>query len=424
MRFPHYVAALLCVSALTWASGQNSKPAAPNEEDSLRDALSDAGGSSVDFIRALERHLAKFPNTEHRADIERAILKAAMEANDEVRIVEYGERVLARESTELKVLERVIRALLAFNDKTRAARALTYAKRYEDGVRDFEKDQPGSRTSLARWREDIDRGYGRAFMLEARALGTLGRMEEALATARKAYGVYPCSDAAREVARLLERAGKDEEAIRYYAEAFSIPDSRARDADRASDRIRMGTLYRRLKGSEAGLGDLVLEAYDHATQLTKERELRLRQLDPNARLTNPMDFTLTGLQGDKLPLSSLKGKVVVMDFWATWCGPCKVQHGLYEQVKQNFKNRYDVVFLSINTDDERDGVADFLAEHKWDKKVYFEDGLSSALRIESIPTSILINRRGDIESRMNGFVPDRFVAQLTQRIRQALGDRQ
>jgi thiol-disulfide isomerase/thioredoxin len=110
-----------------------------------------------------------------------------------------------------------------------------------------------------------------------------------------------------------------------------------------------------------------------------------------------------------------------MDFWATWCGPCRTQHPLYEQVKARFAKSGDVVFLSINTDESRAGVPAFLAEQKWDRKnTYYEDGLSEAMRIGSIPTTVITDRKGSIVSRMNGFVPDRFVEMLTDRINRAL----
>jgi thioredoxin-related protein len=54
--------------------------------------------------------------------------------------------------------------------------------------------------------------------------------------------------------------------------------------------------------------------------------------------------------------------------------------------------------------------------------VYFEDGLSRALRIATIPTTIVIEKRGQVFSRMNGYVPERFVDLLTGRIRDALRD--
>jgi thiol-disulfide isomerase/thioredoxin len=259
-------------------------------------------------------------------------------------------------------------------------------------------------------------------VLQARAHGNLGRMEQALALARKSFDTYPNAESAREIGRWLSRTGREAEAAPHYADAFTIPDPRQTDADRAADRARLGELYRKLNGSEKGLGDVVLESYDRTTALLKERKLRLRQLDPNAQVSNPMEFTLTGLQGDKLAMSSLRGKVVILDFWATWCGPCRVQHPLYEKVKQRFKNRSDVVFLSVNTDESRGVVPDFVEENGWDKRVYFEGGLAAALRISSIPTTVLINKRGEIHSRMNGFIPERFVEMLSERIEQALAE--
>jgi thiol-disulfide isomerase/thioredoxin len=256
--------------------------------------------------------------------------------------------------------------------------------------------------------------------LQARATGNLGRTAEAAALAQSSYDTYPTAEAARESARWMARSGKYEEAVRRYADAFTISDPRSTDADRASARASMGELYRKLRGSETGLGDLVLEAYDRTTTLLAERRFKLRQADPNLQVTNPAEFTLTGLDGDKLALASLRGKVLVMDFWATWCGPCLAQHPLYQEVKRNFKDRSDVVFLSIDTDEERDGVREFLEAHKWEKKVYFEDGLGSVLRVSSIPTTILMDRKGEVISRMNGFIPERFVEMLTERIREAL----
>jgi thiol-disulfide isomerase/thioredoxin len=261
------------------------------------------------------------------------------------------------------------------------------------------------------------------YSLQARAQGNLGRTGEALALAQKSFETYPNAEAAREIGRWLSRTGKEAEAVQWFAYAFTIPDARQDDKTRAADRARLGELYRKLHdGSEKGLGDVVLEAYDKSFAIVTERQMRLSRLDPNSRVTDPMKFTLSGLQGDKLELASLKGKVVVMDFWATWCGPCRVQQPLYEQVRNRFKDRPEVVFLSINTDETRESVAPFIEENRWDKRVYFEDGLGQALQISSIPTAVLINKRGEIHSRMNGFIPERFVEMLSERIEQALAE--
>lgn len=114
--------------------------------------------------------------------------------------------------------------------------------------------------------------------------------------------------------------------------------------------------------------------------------------------------------------------LTIVDFWATWCGPCRVQHPLYDEVKKRFAGRNDVVFLAISTDEDKSLVEPFLEKQKWNKAVYFEDGLSSVLKVNSIPTTVIFNKRGEVASRMNGFVPERFVDMLTGRIQQILAE--
>ncbi len=390
------------------------------EQRALSQILAEAGSSPIEMVRALEAHLAKFPQSTKRAELERVLAKAAIENKDDRRIILYGERVLAREQDDLQLLDRVARALLASDAKETSERALKYAQRYEQLVAEMRKKPSDSRGGQAQWQEELDRGSARALALEARATGNLGKMEEAVSLAKKAYAVVPTSESAREIGRWLARLGKEEEAIPYIADAFVLADPKSSDADRASDRKRMGELYRKLKGSEKGLGDLILEAYDRTSLQMAERKSKLGQSDPNIEASSVLDFTLSGLKGDKLRLESFKGKAVVFDFWATWCGPCRAQHPLYEEVKQRYRMNSDVAFVSVDTDENRALVAPFVKDQKWSQSIYFEDGLVRKLDINSIPTTVVLNRHGEIVSRMNGFVPDRFVDMLSDRIQEAL----
>ncbi|PYT32400.1 MAG: hypothetical protein DMG57_02040 [Acidobacteria bacterium] len=411
---------LLLLLALT-AAAQQKDPSASEDAD-LNAALAEAGSSQVDFIRALENHLAKYPDSTKRPEIERALVKASIESKDEKRIVLYGEHVLDREAGDPQILDRVTRALLSNESKESAERALKYAKRYEEQVAGLRKQPPVGHFSKADWLMELDRGVARALVLEARATGNLGKYEDALALARKSYQEYPTAEGTREIAKWLVKLGRDEEAITRYADAFTISDSRNTDSARTQDRIRMGDLYKKLKGSEKGLGDLILESYDRTTALVGERKLRMREADPNAQAASVMDFTLPALDGDALKLSTLKGKTVIFDFWATWCGPCRAQHPLYAEAKRNFAENPDVVFISVNTDEDRELVSPFLKENHWEIPVYFEDGLSRLMQVTSIPTTIIVNKHGEVASRMNGFIADRFVDMLAERIHQALKD--
>jgi thiol-disulfide isomerase/thioredoxin len=417
--------AVLILAMLAWAQNKPPGPPTPDpntgESQDLSQAVSDAGNSPVDFIRGLEKHLAKYPNTTRRNEIERALVKAAIDARDDKRVIEYGERVLVREPNDMQVLEKVIRALLVTDARDTSERALKYATHYEELLRQTRNQPAPGHMSEVQWHEEVDKGLGRVLACEARATGNLGKIDEAIVLARQGYEIYPSAEAAREIGRWLVRAGHDKDALAPYADAFAIPDSRNTDIDRAKDRAQLGDIYRRVYGSEKGLGDLILEAYDRTSGVMAARRLRLRQNDPNAQANNVMEFTISGVDGAKLSLASLKGKAVVFDFWATWCGPCRMQHPLYEEVKQRFHGSPDVVFLSVNTDDERDVVKPFLEENHWEQQhVYFEDGLSRVLAINSMPTTIVLNRHGEVISRMNGFVPERFVDMLTDRIKDAL----
>jgi len=218
--------------------------------------------------------------------------------------------------------------------------------------------------------------------------------------------------------RWLSRSGKNLEAVSHLADAFTIEDPNSSEVDRGKDRVRMAELYAKVNGSEKGLGDLILQAYDRTQALVSERVARLKSQDPNAGAAQILDFTLTAVKGEPLKLSSLKGKVVVLDFWATWCGPCRVQHPIYEKVQQRFKDNPNVVFLALATDEDRSLVAPILKERGWGGRNYFDAGLATKLDVSSIPTTIIVDKAGNIASRMNGFVPERFADLLTERINQ------
>ncbi|MBM3812417.1 MAG: redoxin domain-containing protein [Acidimicrobiia bacterium] len=394
---------------------------ADKEQAALRQALAEAGNSQVDFLRALEQHLFQFPETSQRAELERAIVKAAIEVKDNRRIILYGERVLPRDPENRDLLERVSRLLLADEDKEKNERALEYARRLEKAAEGWQGPGPGEK-GAAVFAEQRAIARNKALVYQARATGNLGNTQEAEQLARRAYDGYPTGGAAREIARWLERQDKLEAAVQQLADAFTLPDPATDEQQRRQDRERLGAMHRKWKGSEAGLGDIILASFDRTHARLDALRARGSEIDPNANADTVMEFTITALEGHKLKMESLLGKVVILDFWATWCTPCRAQQPLYEQVAQRFHDRPEVVFLNINTDEDRSLVKPFLDKAGWNKKVYFEDGLSMLLRVTNIPTTIVIGRKGEIVSRMNGFVEHRFVDMLSDRIRSALGE--
>jgi thiol-disulfide isomerase/thioredoxin len=394
------------------------------EQFELSQAVSEAGTSSIDRIRALEQHLKKYPDSKQRPLIEKELVKSATEMNDNPRIVLYGEKVLQREPPPdegdvMQMLDRVTRALVDKSDLEPARRAIGYAKRYENDVTVLRaKMEPPGHLTPAQWSEELDKAMARALALEARATGYAGDPEAASRTARKSWETYPTGEGARETAFWLTELGRNAEAIEFYSDAFALEDSRNTPADRARDRTRLGGLYSGLHGSEKGLGEVILEAYDRTAALLNLRRANLKAKDPNSQATDIEDFILPAVDKSAPPLvvSALKGKTVVMDFWATWCVPCRAQQPLLEKLEMRYADAPDVVFVAANADEDPSLVAPFLKEQGWKTQGYFEAGLARQLVVSSIPTVLVIDPNGQISSRMIGFIPERFEQMLAERI--------
>jgi thiol-disulfide isomerase/thioredoxin len=405
---------LLCVSALAQA------PAATEaEKQELAAAVEEANTSGFDMIRALETHLRKYPNTPLRPEIFNLIAKAAVETGDDARIVKYGEPTLAVTPNDVTLLDRVSRALLDAGGRENVSRALGYAKRYEDYVI---RVRVPTGSDPVKNQEDHDRAMEAALLYQTRAYRILGDYDQARRYAALAYIAYPEESSARAWSEALEFQGKHEEAIARLADAFAIADPRASDEARSADRKQLGEMYRKLHdGSKKGLGDEILAAYDRTSEIMNKRTSQLRALDPNIGVTDPMKFTLGALGGGKLDLATMRGKVLIFDFWATWCVPCRAQHPLYEEVKRRFRDRNDVVFLAVDTDEDQQLVAPFLEAQHWSSNVFFDSELVRLLDISSIPATLIADKQGHLASRMDGFSASRFVDQLTARIQAALG---
>jgi thiol-disulfide isomerase/thioredoxin len=405
-------------NALLAQAPQTAKPpqsALEQERQDLTLAVQQAGPSSVDFIRALERHLRKYPDSRMKTQIDRALFRAAKEMNDEIRIAKYGEALLAADPSDISLLEDTGKAMNSFDDPKLSVKALDYGKKLETLLRQNKQVPDNAARDAGKEQLEQSRQLGNALLIQADATGISGNFTAASDLARKSFELFAQAEAARSAGRWLGELGKYDEAVEYYADAFALSDSAKAHA---GDRSRMAELYLKAHPTQSGLGDTVLAAYDRMTVVAAERNKVLKSSAPSS----PIEYKLTGLDGKTLALDSLKGKVIVMDFWATWCGPCRQQHPLFEKVKAQFKSDARVAFLEINNDDDSSVVAPFLDQHRWDRDVYFANGLAQTLDIQSIPTTVLLGKDGNVYSKMIGFNPDTFAGLLTSRIQDALSE--
>ncbi len=128
----------------------------------------------------------------------------------------------------------------------------------------------------------------------------------------------------------------------------------------------------------------------------------------NGNGTAAPDFVARDLAGQEVTLSTLRGQVVVIDFWASWCGPCKKSLPALAEIARRCAAR-GAVFLAVNLDEDRKNVERFLKQTRLDGlRVLLDPGGNAvAARYEppSMPTTYLIDRDGVIRYVHAGYKP-------------------
>jgi thiol-disulfide isomerase/thioredoxin len=116
-------------------------------------------------------------------------------------------------------------------------------------------------------------------------------------------------------------------------------------------------------------------------------------------------FQGSSMQGAAISLEALKGKVVVLNFWATWCKPCRMEFGKLNKLVEKYKGQ-DVVFLSITTDSKEEAEA-LLKKKKLNTTVIpSSKKILELYKVQMLPTNIVIDKEGKITGALVGYTPE------------------
>lgn len=130
------------------------------------------------------------------------------------------------------------------------------------------------------------------------------------------------------------------------------------------------------------------------------------------------DFALKSVDGKTVKLSDYKGKVVILDFWATWCPPCRKGIPDLIELKNEFgKKGVEIIGISVDAKNTIAEVPSFVKDKKINYPVVYADQkvVSDYGGIESIPTSFIVDKSGKIVNKMIGLYPkDTYVAEINK----------
>ena len=139
---------------------------------------------------------------------------------------------------------------------------------------------------------------------------------------------------------------------------------------------------------------------------SKESEANIK---PESNRRKAPNFSLKDANGDTVNLVDYRGKVVLVNFWATWCGPCKYEMPWFVEFEQKYKDR-DFAVLGVSMDDDGwKSVKPYITEHKINYRVMIGSEVISQQfgDIDSLPTSFILDRQGRIAATHVGLVDKR-----------------
>src|SRR5699024_850326 len=148
---------------------------------------------------------------------------------------------------------------------------------------------------------------------------------------------------------------------------------------------------------------LLLGTLNAKSAIIGNSEISVLQEEQDPPVTKAPDVTFKNSKGEEVKISELKGKVVFINFWATWCPPCRIEMPTINKLYKEFKDNEDMVFLIVDADNKSDKCSEFTADKSYAFPIYVPAGNIPYVYFSgALPTTVMINKTGEIVFRHAG----------------------
>jgi len=222
------------------------------------------------------------------------------------------------------------------------------------------------------------------------------KLPETASDAQKRGAAYYQSVYWQAVGKVAEAELRKLDALTAYQTALVLrPNPPA-----AKDELNTNTqrLWKELGGT-----DQDWSAYLARTEAAKSKVGSAEVATWDTKNTLLPEFELSDLDGRKWSLTDLKGKVAFINLWATWCGPCRAELPYVQKLREQLKDRKDVVVLTLNIDEEVGLVQPFMKEFKYNFPVLLGQTYADGQGVNSIPRNWVVSLDGKIMFEGIGF---------------------
>ena len=218
-----------------------------------------------------------------------------------------------------------------------------------------------------------------------------GKIEKAIKTYETIIDEYQETGILLNYASLLNKMNRYQQALESTISALRMTTG----SENAKDSLRV--YAKNLAYSDAEIKSIIEETVKGGRSKLKA-ELLSKKLD------EPMpSFKIESINGNFVSSEEFVGKILIVDFWATWCGPCRREFPHLNELVNEYSDDKEVQIIAISTDVEKEKVIPFIEKNKYTIPIFYDNDMANSFGVRGIPSLFIIDKNGIIRYKKVGF---------------------